>query len=154
MCMYLMVSCQYLHIFANIMSVYACMCHGSYYETLTPKMSKYEMRVCGRLFFKGHLLQRLASGVQRPPVLHQHVGHDLAYWLPSVGGGGALKKIKSFDHVNWKCVLQRPTRKRTALQSHRQSRWRPSSVSPGRSWYSCSYLQIQANTITYMQIQE
>ena len=79
MCMYLMVSCQYLHIFANIMSVYACMCHGSYYETLTPKMSKYEMRVCGRLFFKGHLRPRRASGVWQPPILHQHVGHDLAH---------------------------------------------------------------------------
>ena len=42
--MYLLVSCQNLHVFAGIMSVYACMC--SYYETITPKMSKYEMYVC------------------------------------------------------------------------------------------------------------
>jgi hypothetical protein len=40
-CMYLLVLYQDLHVSAGIMSVYACMC--SYYETITPKMSKYEM---------------------------------------------------------------------------------------------------------------
>ena len=50
------------------------------------------------------------------------------------------------------CAAQTIPAPLTAWQSHRQSQWRPSIVSPGR--YSSSYMQIHANAMKYMQIQE
>ena len=54
--------------------------------------------------------------------------------------------------MNWKCVLHRPYPHHGQPGSLTDSQWRPSSVYPGR--YSCSYRQIQANIMTYMQIHE
>ena len=54
--------------------------------------------------------------------------------------------------MNWKCVLHIPYPHHGQPGSLTDSQWCPSSVYPGR--YSCSYRQIQANIMTYMQIHE
>ena len=65
---------------------------------------------------------------------------------------GLCFEKKNIDHVNWKCVLHIPYPHHWQLGSLTDSQWCPSSVYPGR--YSCSYRQIQANIMTYMQIHE
>ena len=107
------------------------------------------------------------AGVLQPPVLHQHVRGPAAPCSTSTRGpwSGPLTtsrwRGRSFEKnkIFWSCELEMCAAQtlpapRTAWQSHRQSQcqWRPSSVSPGR--YSGSYMQIQANAMTYMQIQE
>ena len=185
---------MYLHVSVGIVSVSACICWG-YVDACFPR------GICDCAGRPGSgsppwLLQPPArrrpgpdtrsepgsgsplfyintwAGVLQPPVLHQHVGHDLAHWLLRVGGDGALKKIKSFDYVNWKCVLHRP------YPHHGQPGSLTDSLSASGAplaypqadipvhtcrykqmpWHTCRYrnryIQIQIWYIWYIQIRE
>ncbi len=151
MCMYLLVLCQYLNVSAGIMSVYACMC--SYYETWTKNVQVWNVGMCMYLNVSVGIVSVSAC------ICWGYVDAcfprgicDCAGRPGSCSPPALLKKLNFFDHVNWKCVLHRPYPHHRQPGSLTDSQWRPSSVSPGR--YSCSYMQIQANSLTYIQIHE
>jgi len=157
-CMYAVCICLYMHV---------CVCILNHLEK---KIVKYEMSyrmyvACCMYFIYSDsysvALAWLSGWRPRRPRRRQGGGCPLFYintWAmiwptdyPALAGAVLWKK-KYIDHVNWKCVLHIPYPHHGQPGSLTDSQWCPSSVYPGR--YSCSYRQIQANIMTYMQIHE
>ena len=149
------------------MSVYhdACICHSSYYETLTSKMSwsKYEMRVCRPCFSISICYGAWRQG-SSCPLFYINTWAMISGWLtdyPALAGEVLWRK-KIFSSCELEmCAAQTLTAPQrvalTAWQSHRQSQWHPSSLSlsPGRMILVCLSIHADTSTsMTYMQIQQ